>query len=241
MHKFSFSDSFPKLHPIVSTIGTFNYNLAHFLCNLHSLLVPNDYSCKDTLSFLSQIKNANLSRKVLVSYNITSLFTNIQLQQIIDIAINLIFNYNPNLNINKKELKNLFLCATSQTHILFDSKFYNPIDGVAMGSPLAPALANIFMVFYESKWLIEYNLNKPKFYLKYNHDILGVFDKEQVSLYFLNFLNKRHPNIKFMTEKQINHSTALLGVNISGIDNQHLTIQKYHKSTGLLLNFKSFI
>ena len=44
-----------------------------------------------------------------------------------------------------------------------------------------------------------------------------------------------------MTEKQINHSIALLGVNISGIDNQHLTIQKCHKSTGLLLNFKSFI
>ena len=34
MHKFSSSDSFPKLCPIVSSIGTFNYNLANFLrCN----------------------------------------------------------------------------------------------------------------------------------------------------------------------------------------------------------------
>ena len=32
-----------------------------------------------------------------------------------------------------------------------------------MGSPLALVLANIFMAFYESKWLKEYNLNKPKF------------------------------------------------------------------------------
>ena len=30
MHKFSSSDSFPKLRPIVSSIGTFNYNLARF-------------------------------------------------------------------------------------------------------------------------------------------------------------------------------------------------------------------
>ena len=31
MHKFSSSDSFSKLRPIVSSIGTFNYNLARFL------------------------------------------------------------------------------------------------------------------------------------------------------------------------------------------------------------------
>ena len=52
MHKFS-SDSFLKLRPIVSYIGTFNYNLARFLCDLLSSLVPNDYSCKDTFSFVS--------------------------------------------------------------------------------------------------------------------------------------------------------------------------------------------
>ena len=37
-------------------------------------------------------------------------------------------------------------------------------DAVAMGSSLAPVFANIFMGFYKSKWLNEYNLNKPKFY-----------------------------------------------------------------------------
>ena len=111
-----------------------------------------------------------------------------------------------------------------------------------MGSPLAPVLANIFMGFYESKWLNEYNLNKPRFYLRYVDDIPAAFNKEQDSLNFLNFLNKRHPNIKFTIEKQINHSIALLYVFISGINNQNLTLQTYHKSiyTGLLLNFKSF-
>ena len=50
MHKFSSSDSFPK--PIVSSIGTFNYSLSRFLWDLLSPLVPNDYSCKDTFSFV---------------------------------------------------------------------------------------------------------------------------------------------------------------------------------------------
>ena len=106
MHKFSSSDSFPKLRPIISSIGTFNYNLARFLCDLLSPLVPNDYSCKDTFSFVSQIKNANLSKKFLVFYDVTSLFTNIPHQETVDIAINLIFNHNSNLNITRKELKN---------------------------------------------------------------------------------------------------------------------------------------
>ena len=104
MHKFSSSNSFPKLRPIVSSKGTFNSNLARFLCDLLSPLVANDYSSKDTFSIVSQIKNANLSKKILVSYDVTSLFTNISLQETIDIAINLIFNPNPNLNITRKEL-----------------------------------------------------------------------------------------------------------------------------------------
>ena len=45
-----------------------------------------------------------------------------------------------------------------------------------MGSPLAPVLSNIFMGFYESKWLNEYILNKPNFYLRYVDDILATFD-----------------------------------------------------------------
>ena len=113
-----------------------------------------------------------------------SLFTNIPLQETIDIVINLIFNHNPNLNITRKELKNIFLFATSQAHFIFNCKFYNQINGVVMGSPLAPVLANIFMGFHESKWLSEYNLNKPKFHLRYVDDILAAFDNEQDSLNF---------------------------------------------------------
>ena len=152
-------------------------------------------------------------------------------------------NHNPNPKINKKQLKNLFLFVTSQTHFIFNSKFYNQIDGVAMGSPLAPVLANIFMGFHESKWLNEYNLNKPKFYLRYVDDILAAFENEKDSLSFLNFLNNRHPSIKFTIEKQINHYIAFLDVFISGINDQNLTLQTYHKltCTRLLLNFKRFI
>ena len=92
-----------------------------------------------------------------------------------------------------------------------------------MGTRLAPVLTKIFMGFHESKWL---------------DDILAAFGNEQDSLNSVRFLNDRHLNI----EKQINLSMAFLDVFISGINNQNLTLQTYHKSacTGLLLNLKSF-
>ena len=115
MHKFSFSISFPKLRLIVLSIGTFNYNPLLSSFTLTS-------SSNETFSFVSQIKNANLSKNVLVSYDATSLFTNIPLQGSIDIAINLIFNHNLNLNITRKELKKLLISSTSQAHFIFNSK-----------------------------------------------------------------------------------------------------------------------
>ena len=51
-----------------------------------------------------------------------------------------------------------------------------------MSPLLAPALANILIGFHESKWLNEYNLNKPKFYLRYVDDVVAAFDNEQGSL-----------------------------------------------------------
>ena len=87
------------------------------------------------------------------------------------------------------------------------------------------------MGFHESKWLSECNLNKSKFYLRYVDDILATFDNEQDSSNFLNFLNNKHLSIKSIIEKQINHYIAFLDVLISGINNQSLTLQTYHKST----------
>ena len=64
----------------------------------------------------------------------------------------------------------------------------------------------------EQPWVDEHNLNKPKFYFRYVDDILTALDNEQDPLIFLIFLNNRHSNIKFIIEKQINHSVAFLDV-----------------------------
>ena len=129
MSRFSSCDWFSKLHQIVSWIGTFNYNLAHFLCDVHSPLLPNNYLCKDTFSFVSQIKNANIFGKFLVSYDVNSLFTIILLQETIDLAINLIFNQEPKLNITEKAfsffstLKTFFFLLHNRIILCFPKGF----------------------------------------------------------------------------------------------------------------------
>ena len=85
MYKFSSSDSFPKLRPSFSYIGTFDYNLTCFLSDPLSPLVPNGYSRKDTFTFVSEIKTAYISKKFLVCFDVSTLFTNIPLQETIEI------------------------------------------------------------------------------------------------------------------------------------------------------------
>ena len=79
----------------------------------------------------------------------TSLFTNIQLNVTIKLAADLIKASQPDLNVSEKDLTSLFNFATCETQFLFKGKFYNQVDGVALGSPLAPLLLNTFKGHYE--------------------------------------------------------------------------------------------
>ena len=78
------------------------------------------------------------------------------LDETLNLAVDLIFEKYTNLKITKKELFELFTFCTSKTNFLFDGVVYDQIDGIAMGSPLAPTLANLFLGHYEGVWLNEY-------------------------------------------------------------------------------------
>ena len=78
----------------------------------------------------------------MVSFDVESLFTNISLDDCINLAVKYITEGNPGLKLSKNELKRLFEFATKETHFLFKSNFHDQVDGVAMGSPL-PLLSPI--------------------------------------------------------------------------------------------------
>ena len=59
---------------------------------------------------------------------------------------------------------------------MFDNDYYQQIDGVAMGSPLGPTLANAFLSYHEQTWLENCPSEfKPVLYRRYVDDIFVLF------------------------------------------------------------------
>ena len=143
------------------------------------------YSVTDSFSFVEELRSFDLNNKFLISFDVESLFTNIPLNETIDIAVDLIFKHDPKFSIKKSDLKKLFSFATAETHFLFNGKFYDQVDGVAMGSPLAPILANLFLGFHEETWLNNFNHStRLLLYRRYVDDTFCVFHNEQDAMSF---------------------------------------------------------
>ena len=63
-----------------------------------------------------------------------------------------------------------------ESFFIFDGKFYEQCHGVAMGSPLAPILANAFMCHFENIWLENCLAHiKPIVYRKFFDDTFLLF------------------------------------------------------------------
>ena len=87
MHKDRGPNSTLPFRPIVSSIGTYNYNLAKDLCNILSPHISTEHCATDTFTFLQDIQSLSIFGKFMVSFDVESLFTNIPLEECIDLAV----------------------------------------------------------------------------------------------------------------------------------------------------------
>ena len=74
-----------------------------------------------------------------------------------------------------------------------EGKFYDQIDGVAMGSPLGPVLANLFMGYHEQKWLQSFEEYELVLYCRYVDDIMCLFSNESDADKFFCFSKSATP------------------------------------------------
>jgi len=201
--------------------------LAKYLSSLLVLLLPDEYSVTDSFSFVEELRSFDFKNKFLISFDVESLFTNIPLNETIDIAIDLIFKQNPKFSIKKTDLKKLF---SFETHFLFNGKFYDQVDGVAMGSPLAPILANLFLGSHEETWLNNFDKADILLYRRYVDDTFCVFNDEQDATSFFEFINSQHPNIKFTFEKQNDGKLSSLDILVDN-SSRDCVFSVFHKKT----------
>ncbi|XP_065663335.1 uncharacterized protein LOC136085793 [Hydra vulgaris] len=142
---------------------------------------------------------------------------------------------------SKTHFKKLLQISTSGSHFLFNGKFYDQLDGVAMGTPLAPTLANMFIGFHEQTWVNNCSSSIPIFYKRYVDDIIAIFNSEFEAQEFFKHLNKQHKNLRFTMENEKGKQIPFLDVLIN--KSNSLSTSVYHKKTytGLLQNFFSFV
>ena len=110
-------------------------------------MAENQHTIKNTLDFAGKLKDRTTDEdEIVVSYDVTSLFTEIPLDQTVNHTLDQIYKQHKLPQIASRAiLKRLLKGATHGTVFSFNGKLYKQEDGCSMGNPLSPTLANIFM------------------------------------------------------------------------------------------------
>jgi hypothetical protein len=149
------------------------------------------------MDFVNKLRNLNLTgRFKMLSLDIESLFTSIPFDETLNYATE-IFSRNSGQNLNKSQILKLFEFCTKNITFKFGGIFYKQMNGVAIGSPLAPALAEVFLNKIEKDFI-----NNPLnplgilFYYPFVDDIFVILPENVNENEFLRIFNTFHKNLK---------------------------------------------
>jgi hypothetical protein len=224
----------PKVHkegvplrPIVSAIDSPTHKLARYLARALSPYSGNTSTfVKNSTHFIDLIKNVRVSKDdLLVSLDVESLFTNIP----IDGAVNTI------KELTKKGLPKDFTkmaeFCLQNSYFQWNGKFYKQLEGTAMGSPLSPVVANLFMEDFEREALASCP-KQPKLFVRYVDDTFIIWQHGEGELInFLNHMNSQKPSIRFTMEVEKNNCLPFLDVLVSKNSDGTLRHSVFRKST----------
>ena len=236
-------DGLPKFRPIISQIGSPTYKIAKYLLGFIQPFTTNDYTVKDTFHFVSMLDGKD-HRLIMASLDVESLFTNIPLDETIDIVVKKVFHQKSQLNgLSRNDFKSLLTLCTKGTVFYYNGNYYRQRDGVAMGSPLGPALANAFLCHHESTWIDECPLAyAPVFFARYVDDIFVLLRSKEHTARLAEYLSSMHPNIRFTYEEERDNVLPFLDVNVyRDADRFSSTVHRKVTFSGVYTNFDSFM
>ena len=200
----------PKVHkegiplrPIVSSIRSVSYETAKELSRILKPLVgKTSYHVKNTKDFIQSIKDIKLKvDECLVSYDVETLFTSVPVQPAIAITKKKLeedreLHLRTSMSVN--HISWLLEFCLRSTYFTFQGRFYQQLEGTAMGFPISPIIANLFMEDLEKRAL-NTSLHPPSLWKRYVDDTLTIIKKDHKDA-FLDHINSIDPNIRFTSE-----------------------------------------
>ena len=138
----------PPLRQIVSQIGTVTYETAKWLNSIITKYMDRKYMVESTYEFIQIARSIN-KPKMLASLDVENLFTNVPVEETIEIILDKVYNHHEILppNVPRDSLKNLlFICTTKTPFKTPKGELFIQTDGVSMGTLLTPPLQTAMQV-----------------------------------------------------------------------------------------------
>ena len=232
----------PKIHkpdtplrPIVSSCGSVTYGVAKELAKILKPLVgKSPHHINSTQDFVEQAKHFKLEAgECLSSYDVSALFTSVPIDPALKVIKDLLVKDNTLKERTVMDVEDIILLlefCLKNTYFSFQGQFYEQVEGAAMGSPVSPIVANLYMEYLEQKALSTAP-NPPKFWGRYVDDTF-VIHKEANKQSFLQHINSVDPAIRFTVEdNKEDGSIPFLDTIVKPEADGSLSITVYRKPT----------
>ena len=138
----------------------------------------------------------------MVSYDVEALFTSVPVKPAIAIIqkkLEADKDLHLRTTMSSKQIISLLEFCLTNTYFTYQGKFYEQTDGIAMGSPMSPIVANLFMEDLEVKALAT-SPHQPSLWKRFVDDTFIIIKKAHKDS-LLQHLNSIDDNIKFTCEE----------------------------------------
>ena len=191
---------------------------------------------------MERISDAPIHSNQMVSLDVVSLITKVPTNETLAIVRDKLAA-DPLLEertcIPIDNLMEMLTFCVETTYFGMGSNIYQQEEELAMGSPLSPVLANIYMEYFEEMALGSTSL-KPYMWLRYIDDIFILWPHQEDVQILLDHVNSIRSSIQFTMEKEQDNKLPFLDVLVTRTE-KGFRSSVYRKATftGQYLNFNS--
>ena len=166
----------PKIHkptvplrPILSATGSYNQECAKWLLQNLAFLREHPTNLKDSFTFVDNIKDKYLHKKVMVSFDIITIFTNIPVDYTVNLILDKLFDNDTHFvlkGIDKNTTRKWLKWTVQGSAFSFKGELFEQTDGVAMGGSLSCFVTDVLINHLVDKALSRTLSNhKPSIFL----------------------------------------------------------------------------